>query len=153
MRMKQLEFTEFKEKMLKGEPVYYKTMKVIINNGIRHIRVAKEKKIIEVNYAFINRISENQLLFLLEWHRKRRKFTNEFDCDKATLNYCTKYLNINPEEIYILFKNYPFANAHVRMKRMFELLTISESEYRINQLKQYLYNILYKIWNRIKKLI
>lgn len=148
--MQQLEYTEFKKNLLYGFPVFYKSTKIIVNNGIRYMRVAKTKKIIELNYAFIERISENQLLFMLEWHRRRRKYTNEYDCDKATFNYCTKHLNINPDEIYYLYKTYHFNNAKERQQRLFELVTLSSEENKLYLIKQYIINIWKKInpWSK-----
>lgn len=145
MNTKRLEFIEFKERLICGEPVFYKTVKIVINNGIRFMRVAKSKKIIEVNYSFINKLSENQLKFMLEWHIRRRKFTNEYDCDRATFNYCTKHLNIPPDEIYQLFVTYSFNNSIERKKRLFELLTISPEEHKIYLVKHYFTNL----WKRI----
>lgn len=144
MNMKQLEFTEFKRKLVVGEPVYYKTMRIRVNNGIRYIRVAKNKKIIEVNFPFIQRISENQLLFLLEWHYRRRKYTNEYDCDRATFNYCTR-MGIDAEEIYSLFKAFSFNNKKERQKRLFELITLSPEEHFIYLVKQFIKNVWKKI--------
>ncbi|NSW46458.1 MAG: hypothetical protein HPY79_11650 [Bacteroidales bacterium] len=143
--MQPLEFIKFKENLLQGIPVFYKTYRIRVNNGIRYIRVAKSKKIIEVNYPFISRISENQLKFLLEWHRRRRKFTNEYDCDRATFNYCTKHLNIDPEEIYNLFKTYNFNNRKARQQRLYELITLSLVEHKMYLVKQFFL----KLWKKI----
>jgi hypothetical protein len=143
--MQPLEFIKFKENLLQGIPVFYKTYRIRVNNGIRYIRVAKSKKIIEVNYPFISRISENQLKFLLEWHRRRRKFTNEYDCDRATFNYCTKHLNIDPEEIYNLFKTYNFNNRKARQQRLYELITLSPVEHKMYLVKQFFL----KLWKKI----
>jgi len=143
--MQPLEFIKFKENLLQGIPVFYKTYRIRVNNGIRNIRVAKSKKIIEVNYPFISRISENQLKFLLEWHRRRRKFTNEYDCDRATFNYCTKHLNIDPEEIYNLFKTYNFNNRKARQQRLYELITLSPVEHKMYLVKQFFL----KLWKKI----
>lgn len=147
--MKQLEFTKFKENLLKGIPVYYKAVKIVVNNGIRYMRVAKNKKIIEVNYSFINRITEQQLIFMLEWHIRRRKYTNEYDCDRATFRYCTQHLNINEDEIYNLFKTYHFNNAEIRRQRLFNLITLSPEEHKIYVIKQFFI----RLWNKINQFI
>jgi len=142
MQMKQLEFID------PDSLTYYRGYKVAINNTIKYIRLARGQRLIEINRAFFMRITNGQRIFLLEWHRRRPRYSNEYDTDRSTFEYCTKHLNIPADEIYELFRTLMFRNGIERKNRLFHLVTISKEEYRWQQLKQKLWNV----WNSIKKI-
>jgi len=140
--MRQLEFID-PDKIKK-----YRGYKVAVNNSIKYIRVTRGQRLIELNREFFMRITNAQRIFLLEWHRRRLRYSNEYDCDKKTFEYCTKHLNIEPEEIYNLFRSNMFRNGIERKNRLFQLVTISKEEYQWQQFKQIILNV----WNRIRKI-
>jgi hypothetical protein len=124
--MKQLIF-------INPETSSYKGYRLEVNNRCKTIRVSSKFRIIEYNYRFFFAITDYQRIFMAEWAIMKKKFPNDYDCDKHTKSKCIK-MGIPEEEIYALYNNVRFTSKHNRDQRIYHLVTISPEEYQLNRI-------------------